>query len=38
VHDLPTVIDPRKLLTPAWLLMREVAMHKMKLFGSAGRA
>jgi fructose-bisphosphate aldolase class II len=37
VHDLPTVIDPRKLLEPATLLMREVAMRKMKLFGSAGR-
>lgn len=38
VHDLPKVIDPRKLLEPANLLMREVAMRKMKLFGSAGRA
>lgn len=38
VHDLPNVIDPRKLLEPANLLMREVAMRKMKLFGSAGRA
>jgi fructose-bisphosphate aldolase class II len=38
VHDLPKVIDPRKLLEPANLLMREVAMKKMKLFGSAGRA
>jgi len=37
VDDLPKVIDPRKLLEPANLLMREVAMHKMKLFGSAGR-
>ena len=37
VHDLPKVIDPRKLLEPANLLMREVAMRKMKLFGSAGR-
>lgn len=37
VDDLPTVIDPRKLLEPANLLMREVAMRKMKLFGSAGR-
>jgi fructose-bisphosphate aldolase class II len=36
--DLPKVIDPRKLLEPANLLMREVAMRKMKLFGSAGRA
>lgn len=38
VHDLPAVIDPRKLLAPASLLMREVAMQKMKLFGSAGKA
>lgn len=37
VADFPTVIDPRKLLEPASLLMREVAMRKMKLFGSAGR-
>lgn len=36
--ELPKVIDPRKLLEPANLLMREVAMRKMKLFGSAGRA
>ncbi len=38
VDELPKVIDPRKLLEPANLLMREVAMRKMKLFGSAGRA
>ena len=38
VDELPTVIDPRKLMEPANLLMREVAMRKMKLFGSAGRA
>jgi fructose-bisphosphate aldolase, class II len=38
VHDLPRVIDPRKLLEPANLLMREVAIRKMKLFGSAGKA
>ncbi len=37
IDDLPKVIDPRKLLEPANLLMREVAMRKMKLFGSAGR-
>ena len=37
VDDLPTVIDPRKLLEPSTLLMREVAMRKMKLVGSAGR-
>ena len=38
IADLPKVIDPRKLLEPSNLLMREVAMRKMKLFGSAGRA
>lgn len=37
VIELPSVIDPRKLLEPAYLLMREIAMRKMKLFGSAGR-
>ncbi len=38
VDDLPQVIDPRKLMEPASTLMQEVAMRKMKLFGSAGRA
>lgn len=38
VHDFPKVIDPRKLLEPASLLMKEVAKRKMKLFGSAGKA
>lgn len=38
VADLPKIIDPRKLMEPSMLLMREVAMRKMKLFGSAGRA
>ena len=38
ISELPKVIDPRKLLEPSTLLMREVAMRKMKLFGSAGRA
>lgn len=37
VDDLPQAIDPRKLLEPAILLMREVAMRKMKLFGSMGQ-
>lgn len=37
IDDLPRVIDPRKLLERSTLLMREVAMQKMKLFGSAGR-
>lgn len=36
--DFPKVIDPRKLLEPSIMLMSEVAMRKMKLFGSAGRA
>ncbi|MBU0540422.1 class II fructose-bisphosphate aldolase [Patescibacteria group bacterium] len=38
LHDLPKVIDPRKLLEPSNILMREVAMRKMRLFGSAGKA
>lgn len=38
IHDLPKVIDPRKLLEPSTKLMTDVAMRKMKLFGSAGRA
>ncbi len=38
VDDFPKVIDPRKLLEPATILMRETAMRKMRLFGSAGRA
>ena len=29
--------DPRKLLTPAKALMKEVALQKMKLFGCAGK-
>lgn len=36
VADLPKAIDPRKLLEPANILMREVAKRKIKLFGSAG--
>lgn len=38
VYDLPKVIDPRKLLEPAYILMRETAKNKMKIFGSAGKA
>ncbi|MSR85367.1 class II fructose-bisphosphate aldolase [Candidatus Uhrbacteria bacterium] len=38
VADSPSVIDPRKLLMPARLLMTEIAKQKMKLFGSAGKA
>ena len=34
----PKEFDPRKVLSTAKLLMKEVAMRKMKLFGSAGRA
>lgn len=37
VYELPKVIDPRKLLEPACLLMTEVAKYKIDLFGSAGR-
>ncbi|HEU0050617.1 MAG TPA: class II fructose-bisphosphate aldolase [Patescibacteria group bacterium] len=37
-HDLPKVIDPRKLLLPAMQLMAEVAKRKITLFKSAGRA
>lgn len=33
-----TAIDPRKLLALSSQLIKEVAMHKMDLFGSAGRA
>lgn len=38
IDELPKVIDPRKFLTPATLLMTEVARQKIKLFGSAGKA
>ena len=38
VDDFPKVIDPRKLLEPATILMKETAMRKMRLFGSVGRA
>ncbi|MBP6944867.1 class II fructose-1,6-bisphosphate aldolase [Patescibacteria group bacterium] len=38
LHDLPTVIDPRKLLEPASLLMTEVARYKIRLFSSHGKA
>lgn len=31
-------IDPRQLLGPAKRLMKEVVIHKMRLFGSAGKA
>ncbi|MBU1032588.1 MAG: class II fructose-1,6-bisphosphate aldolase [Patescibacteria group bacterium] len=35
--EKPKVIDPRKLMRPATDLITEVAVRKMKLFGSAGR-
>jgi len=38
LDEMPTIIDPRKLLAGSTLLMREIAMQKMKLMGSAGRA
>ena len=34
----PDNIDPRKILSPAKLAMKEVIIEKMHLFGSAGRA
>ncbi len=37
IDELPKVIDPRKFLKPAALLMTEVARQKIKLFGSAGK-
>ena len=37
IAKLPRVIDPRELLEPAILLMKEVAKHKMELFGSRGK-
>ncbi len=36
-YELSTVIDPRQLLEPAFLFMREVAMQKMRLFKSVGK-
>lgn len=38
VTELPTVIDPRELLKPAMTLITEVAVRKMKLFGSINKA
>jgi fructose-bisphosphate aldolase class II len=35
IDELPKVIDPRKFLGPASLLMTEVARQKIALFGSA---
>lgn len=37
IDALPRVIDPRKFLSPASLLITEVARQKIKLFGSAGK-
>lgn len=36
--DDPKVFDPRKIMAPAKELMKEVAMHKMELLGSKGKA
>ncbi len=38
LDELPTVIDPRKLLEPSNILIREVAQRKMLLFKSEGKA
>lgn len=37
-HDMPKIIDPRKLLEPANILMTEIAKRKMQIFDSAGKA
>lgn len=34
----PDNIDPRKIIAPAKVAMKEVIIQKMKIFGSAGRA
>ncbi len=38
VDQMNSIIDPRKLLEPAVILMREIAMRKMVLFKSEGKA
>ncbi|MBM3204445.1 class II fructose-1,6-bisphosphate aldolase [Candidatus Uhrbacteria bacterium] len=38
VADMPKVIDPRELLAPASHLITEVAVRKIKMFGSMNRA
>ncbi|MFZ6014943.1 MAG: class II fructose-bisphosphate aldolase [Patescibacteria group bacterium] len=38
VDEMPKVIDPRKLMEPPMLLMQQIAEHKIKLFGSQGKA
>lgn len=38
VSENPDEIDPRKILGPAKLAMREKIIEKMKIFGSAGKA
>ncbi|NMA86809.1 MAG: class II fructose-1,6-bisphosphate aldolase [Tissierellia bacterium] len=38
IKENPDNIDPRKILGPAKLAMREAIIEKMQLFGSAGRA
>lgn len=34
----PEIIDPRKILTPGKELITQVVRHKMRLFGSSGKA
>lgn len=38
LKENPDNIDPRKILGPARISMKEVVMEKMKVFGSVGRA
>ncbi|SHH44001.1 class II fructose-1,6-bisphosphate aldolase [Sporanaerobacter acetigenes] len=38
LKENPDNIDPRKILGPARMSMKEVVMEKMKVFGSVGRA
>ncbi|MBU2566950.1 class II fructose-1,6-bisphosphate aldolase [Patescibacteria group bacterium] len=38
MDEMEEVIDPRKLLKPAYLLMRETAQNKILLFKSEGKA
>ncbi|MBI5369841.1 class II fructose-1,6-bisphosphate aldolase [Candidatus Uhrbacteria bacterium] len=38
LKEKPGVIDPREILKPAKALITQVARHKMKLFGSSGKA
>ena len=38
LKEKPDVFDPRKILEPARELIQQVVEHKMRLFGSAGKA